>query len=341
MAALLVITLPAHAQTERLCMGARAVYAASGQQGSIYQYKLDQQYAGNIIQTHNDSIIVEWGNNKGIFQLGVREISQYGCEGNWAFVNVEVVGEHATFAQPAYGICGNGGVTVEFNKSDFKAFRWADNSVSDNGYITVPGRYELITIDQDNCRLSSFIDVVKNPDINISLGADTMICTPGFTLYAANTQANPTGTVYTWSTGETGVNARYITVPDHDMNSNSKYWVRAEHNGCVVTDTITVRACKITPVPETSNISNTITPNNDGENDVWNIPALAEYPDCVVEIFDRWGRRVFASARGYAVPWDGRDANGRYLPMETYYYIIHLNDGKPRQPVLGTVTIIR
>jgi gliding motility-associated-like protein len=66
-----------------------------------------------------------------------------------------------------------------------------------------------------------------------------------------------------------------------------------------------------------------------------------DYPDCMVEVFDRWGSKVFTSTKGYTTPWTGRDAKGHYLPMETYYYIIHLNDGKTHAPILGTITIIR
>ena len=118
------------------------------------------------------------------------------------------------------------------------------------------------------------------------------------------------------------------------MLEDAIYWVRAEFNGCVTNDTITVLACNLYRIP------NTFTPNNDSENDVWNIEALLDYPESIVEVFDRWGRRVFLSPRGYPVPWDGRDASGRFLPLETYYYIIHLNDGK-REPLTGTITIIR
>ena len=334
-----LIALPVCAQTERVCIGAKVIYAANGQIGSTYEYMLEQQHAGTLTQTYNDSIIVEWGDTKGVFQLGVREISLLGCVGNWAFLNVEIVGDYAQFTQPVFSICGNTGVIAEFNKNDFLAWDWVDPNVSSEGYITKPGRYELITIDQNNCRLSSFVDVVQSP-VDVSLGADTMICTPGFTLYALNTQDNPPETVYTWSTGESGVFLNQITVDDHDMKQDHKYWVRAEYNGCTASDTVTVLAC-VEKSESGVFVPNTFTPNGDGENDEWNIWELRDYPDCTVEVFDRWGRRVFYSTRGYTVPWDGRDASGRYLPMETYYYIIHLNDGKTKEPLTGSITIIR
>jgi len=254
---------------------------------------------------------------------------------------VEVVGDGAQFTQPVYYMCENEGVIVEFNRSDFKAWEWVDKTVGDEGYIANPGRYELRTIDQNNCRLSSFIDVLQRPTPKVSLGNDMEICTPGFTLHTFDTENNPSETAYTWSTGESGVFLRSITVDSHDMSQNHTYWVRAELDGCVSSDTITVLACEIELPSGKIKIPNTFTPNDDGDNDVWNISGIRDYPNCIVEVFDRWGRRVFISTRGYTSPWDGRDARGRHLPMETYYYIIHLNDGKNIEPLNGIITIIR
>ena len=326
------------------------MYQANGLDGSIFEYMLEQPHAGNIIQNFVDSVVVEWYNTKGTYQLGVREISQYGCDGNWAYLNVEVVGEYARFAQPVYSMCGGDGVTVEFNKSDFLAYEWVDKTIIANdgsAYITKPGIYELRTIDKNEtvtgkgCLLSSFIEVVQNPMPKIELGADTIICTPGFTLNALKIGNNPNGTVYTWSTGETGTSARSITIENHSTRSDNKYWVTAELNGCSASDTIVILACIEEPLPEEVKIPNTFTPNADGDNDTWNISALNYYPNCVVEVFDRWGRKVFTSTKGYSSPWDGRDARGHYLPMETYYYIIHLNDGNTKKPFTGTITIIK
>ena len=78
-------------------------------------------------------------------------------------------------------------------------------------------------------------------------------------------------------------------------------------------------------------------PDGDGINDVWNIGGIDLYPDCTVEIFNRWGYKIFES-KGYDIPWDGR-WNGKDLPAETYYFAINLGDSS--KPITGTVTIIR
>jgi len=84
-------------------------------------------------------------------------------------------------------------------------------------------------------------------------------------------------------------------------------------------------------------IPNAFSPNNDGINDVWNIPALSSYADCSVQIFNRYGQLLFES-KGYSKPWNGT-FKGEQLPVATYYYIITANikSGK----IAGSVNILR
>jgi len=59
----------------------------------------------------------------------------------------------------------------------------------------------------------------------------------------------------------------------------------------------------------------------------------------LVEIFNRWGSRVFSSV-GYSDDkrWDGT-SRGKDVPIGTYYYIII--PYPDATPITGNVTIIR
>jgi gliding motility-associated-like protein len=72
-------------------------------------------------------------------------------------------------------------------------------------------------------------------------------------------------------------------------------------------------------------------------HDRWVIEFLDSYPQSTVEVFNRYGQKVFES-RGYAKPWDGT-TNGKALPIGTYYYLIDPKNG--RKPLSGFVDIIR
>jgi gliding motility-associated-like protein len=94
----------------------------------------------------------------------------------------------------------------------------------------------------------------------------------------------------------------------------------------------------INPVVQPITVPNAFTPNNDGINDTWEIKYLASsYPNCTVEVFNRYNERVYFSY-GYAVAWNGK-YKGANLPFGTYYYVI--NTHTDIKPFAGYLTIIR
>ena len=101
--------------------------------------------------------------------------------------------------------------------------------------------------------------------------------------------------------------------------------------GCVSTDTTRVI------VSPAIHVDNTFTPNADGINDLWVITGLIAYQDATVDIFTRYGQRVYHSI-GYDKPWDGTYGS-KALPVGVYYFVI---DTKYKGIVVsGYVTIIR
>lgn len=128
--------------------------------------------------------------------------------------------------------------------------------------------------------------------------------------------------------------------PITDLNeirfgTNQLVYELKKHECPATRDTIaiTVEACS-----EYGDFPNMITPNGDGDNDVWVLNNLdAMHPECLVRVFNRWGNLVFES-KGYSYNWDGTH-KGEPLPMGTYYYTIEFND--EQDTVLkGTISII-
>lgn len=102
-------------------------------------------------------------------------------------------------------------------------------------------------------------------------------------------------------------------------------------DGCKAQDEMLVKVLPKIIVP------NAFTPNGDGINDTWVLLYMESYPNCMVEVFNRYGQRVFHSS-GYGRAWDGR-MNGRLLPAGTYYWLIDPKNG--RALLKGSVTLIR
>lgn len=94
---------------------------------------------------------------------------------------------------------------------------------------------------------------------------------------------------------------------------------------------------KKAPIDYDIEVFNAISPNNDGINDFFHIKNIDKYPDNTVEIYNRWGVKVYDAKsynesdnvfKGYS---DGRSTvnRGEKLPTGTYFYILKYNkDGK-------------
>ncbi len=104
--------------------------------------------------------------------------------------------------------------------------------------------------------------------------------------------------------------------------------------GCVVNDTYTIYYT----YDECLTVPNMFSPNNDGYNDFFEVEGNQLYPEIGIEIYNSWGMRVYSTSDGMKIKWDGT-ANGKELPVDTYYYILRLNDGF--EPITGDITLKR
>ena len=87
-------------------------------------------------------------------------------------------------------------------------------------------------------------------------------------------------------------------------------------------------------------------PNLDGKNEVWWIEGIEEYPGNTVQIFNRWGNKIF-EVQGYNNQdrsWGSESSiglvlGGTQVPDGTYFYIIDLGNGG--KPLKGYITVHR
>ncbi|GAB3913410.1 T9SS type B sorting domain-containing protein [Mucilaginibacter boryungensis] len=84
------------------------------------------------------------------------------------------------------------------------------------------------------------------------------------------------------------------------------------------------------------NIPNVFTPNGDGVNDTFEIAGLANYPDNVIDIFNRWGNSIYHK-KGYLNDWTGEGLN-----EGTYFYVIQVKDATGFSATYkGYITLLR
>lgn len=198
---------------------------------------------------------------------------------------------------------------------------------------TTPGEYtvQLVVTNGAGCvstPVSSRVVVYLQPVIDA--GDDFVV--PQGTLVTFNASANDsTQLVFRWSPGE-GLSSPNLLNPSVVAMADQVYTLTAVGKGsCGAQDQMQVKVLKPVKIP------NAFSPNGDAINDRWVITNLADYQGATIEVFNRYGQRVYYSV-GYETPWDGM-WNGKLLPLATYYYIIKLKNGFP--PLTGYVTILQ
>jgi len=85
-------------------------------------------------------------------------------------------------------------------------------------------------------------------------------------------------------------------------------------------------------------IPNIISPNGDGQNDVFYTNIAETYSDVHFTVFNRWGRKVYET-ENYNNTWNGVDNGGKDLAEGTYYYVFTYNNAD--KTMTGFITIVR
>ena len=196
-----------------------------------------------------------------------------------------------------------------------------------------PGVYDvkLTVMNAVGCTSDVYIDQVT-VYLQPVIDAGPAFVVPQGTIVQLNPKANDSTVVsFAWAPPINLSNPNTLR-PLVNAVSDQIYTIIANGpGGCTATDQTTVKILKPVRPP------NVFSPNGDGINDKWVITNLSDYPGAFVEIFNRYGQRIFYSA-GYNDPWEGT-IGGKPLPVATYYYVINLKNGF--QPLTGSVTIIR
>jgi len=308
-----------------VCAGDTGIaYFVSGWESSTFEWTVE---GGTITRNYGDSIIVDWPGEKGAFLITVQEISADGCAGELKRGTVQVVGPDINLGGDTYFCRGS-----EFElipEGDFASYLWNDGSTGPGYSTDQEGWISVEVSDSYGClaKDSLYLSEVDLPLVD--LGNDTALCGSQSLLL----DAGPDGEFYTWSTGDM---SRTITVY---MDGDQEIWVDVENAyGCIESDTIRVGLCDVSFYFR--DIPSAITPNEDGRNDYWEIDKLLDFEKAVVEIYNQWGILVWKSEPGYTIPWDGRDMQGRLVPVDSYHFVIDFNDNNGGS-FTGIITVIR
>lgn len=211
-----------------------------------------------------------------------------------------------------------------------------------SGFWNVGGNNSILSIVPQETTVYTYT-AVNNNCIDKADVIITVLSNPQAQILSSSEFALRGGSVVLEGDGGS-VGAQYLWEPAAILSQNQGKIVSAfpTQNTLIILTVINPAGCSdstslLLQVAESIVFPDGISPNGDGLNDTWRIDLIEEFPESVVEIYNRWGQLVFRSI-GYTDQWDGT-FEGKDLPVGTYYFVINL--GKDLPQYKGPITLMR
>jgi gliding motility-associated-like protein len=166
--------------------------------------------------------------------------------------------------------------------------------------------------------------------LTVETAKDTVILAGTTALLTAKVTNGSGNYMIQWSPGSMVVNNASANTETVALTLGTQFVVRVTDvaTGCFSESNIYVEVEE--SIEDMMIITNGITPNGDGNNDVWKIKGIEFFPDNEVVILNRWGDRI-KTMRHYDnvnVFWDGSNEHGKPVPDGTYFYTLTIRGRK-------------
>jgi len=225
------------------------------------------------------------------------------------------------------GLCDGAAAQLDAG-AGYDTYAWSTMEQTQVITVDAPGQY-IVVVTDGFCTGSDTI-IVAQPTTYEPL-ADRQIC-PG---QEATLSPPFTPLSIAWSNG--------LSTPSITVEDDGAYWFTAiDPAGCPITDTVNVVFFLIGD--SEAIVPNVFTPNGDKINDVYLVEGVDPAADFQMDIYNRWGQRVFETTSGN-YGWNGKLSNdGETVPDGTYFVIVTYKEFcKGTDPVTITthVTLLR
>ena len=239
--------------------------------------------------------------------------------------------------------CASGSITLDgstsINGISFQWFDMTNTLLGSSATLALnppagTNSFYLIVDNGTGCSDSDTVNVTANPLPLVNAGTDVTIVIGASTTLGGTPTTNVVGGIINWTPVPGALNNPAVSNPIAAPIATTSYTVTVTSlEGCIASDSVVVTILPGIVFPDG------ISPNADGANDEWIIDGIDLFPECLVEVYNRWGELLFQSI-GYKENWDG-SYKGKPLPVGTYYYIIDLKDPLFPDAYTGPITIMR
>ncbi|WP_242922493.1 gliding motility-associated C-terminal domain-containing protein [Pontibacter liquoris] len=322
---------PAITYTGALSVCNGEVVRLAGQKiaGAIYQWKKD----GKIIPNAQDSVY--YAAESGTYSLEFSNLCGARASSKPVTVEIRKVVTPPTVQND--GSCEPASLTLLAFGGDVNGYRWYENPVSADPIPNATGA-TFVTPRLEKSH-TYYVSVVKDGCESERVPVEAIITTPpkanaGKTVVieqgkGAELQGSG-GVQYHWEPA-TGLSNPNIANPIASPQETITYHLTVTNEaGCQDTASVVVLVEKALKIP------NAFSPNGDGVNDTWHVGGITEFPGVKLEVFTRWGNKIFESD-SYQNEWDGTYRGSR-LPENTYMYIFTLPS---KRQITGYVNLVQ
>jgi gliding motility-associated-like protein len=184
------------------------------------------------------------------------------------------------------------------------------------------GTYSVL-VTFETCTATDEVIVSEREDVTVTIVEDDFKTCPEET-NVLTALTNDEDATYQWFkndepiTGETNASLEFALTPEDSGLQN--FNVVLSVGDCTAEDDISVQLYDV----GNCTISQGISPNNDGFNDILDLEFLNDRTGILqLQIFNRLGALVYEK-RNYINEWQGQTTDGEELPTGTYYYVLDL-----------------
>lgn len=245
-------------------------------------------------------------------------INTYGCEETDSAVFHNLPAPDISIVFPP-GVCEGDSMTINATTSITGAIQWSNGTVSDSITILaheIPDTIWASIASSIGCRTTDtayahMLMIYDNPLAQF----DTINTSYPDYIFEFSDESTLQVNSWYWNFGDEDTST--LQNPVHEYGLSGTYTVQlivSDTNGCK--DTLS----RIYEIPEFILIPNVISPNHDGQNDVFNI-KLSGIIEPELSIYNRWGQLLFKSLDESMI-WDGTTSTGNPVPQGTYYYVL-------------------
>lgn len=197
-------------------------------------------------------------------------------------------------------------------------FDWSNGATEALNDGLGAGQYDVVITDSNGCELSLGYVITEPELLTVDLSSPLNFHDHNINFFGGNdgqiSSVVNGGTIdysYYWSNGSSDENIQNLEAGEYILTV-------IDAQGCEASDTIRLTE------PLELQMPTAFSPNNDGDNDVFDIHGIEAYPDNKLTITNRWGNIVFQT-EGYHNTWDGHSNNGKELPDGVYFVILEIN----------------